>query len=169
MKLFKEFYHANIAWNQQDNIKIEVTSGPPLNAPKKKKELQFKVTEVSLDENKALIASKAKVKKMKQYDKAWRPDFDKRGSAIGDYSMAWIDLYKVKGLDKIIGNVVKKYPDIKIVKLGGHTTRRGTVLHNNEFEAIGSSEAMNYLKKEYENAAKGFNDNWKKLVLVYSI
>lgn len=128
-----------------------------------------KFTEIRINENKALISSKANIKKLKQFDKAWLPPFDKSGSAIGDYSKAYVDLYKSKGADKIIAQVVKKYPDIKIVKLGGHSTRRGSVVHNYELELIGSSEAMQYLKKEYEKAMKNVDKGYKTRVKVMGI
>ena len=125
--------------------------------------------EVRVNENKALIASKDKIKKLKQFDKAWLPKFDKQGSAIGDYSKAFVDLFKSKGADKIITQVVKKYPDTKIVKLGGHRTRNGAIVHNYELELIGSSEAMAYLKKEYIKHAKTYDQNYKARVIVLGI
>jgi hypothetical protein len=129
-------------------------------------------TEIRINENKALIDAKAKIKKLKQFDKAWTPSFDKGGSAIGDYSKAYVDLYQSKGADKIIAQVVKKYPDTKIVKLGGHSTRGGSVVHNYELELIGSSEAMQYLKKEWfatQKKMKNVDKGYKTRVKVMGI
>ena len=116
--------------------------------------------EIRLDE------SPAKAKKFlqgaKYYDKAWAPEFDRKGSAKGDWAKAWVDLYKTKGGEKIIDKIAKKYKELKVVKIGRPP--------NDEVQIIASKKAIAELEKQYgANQKKHKDSGWKNRVWAASI
>jgi len=98
--------------------------------------------------------AKKAIQKAKYYDKGWSPDFDKGGSAKGDWAKAHIDLYNTKGGEKIIDKIARKHKELKVVKIS-----------REEIQVIGSSKAIADLKKEYgQNQKKAKDSNWEKRV-----
>jgi len=108
--------------------------------------------EIRLDESPA--KAKKFLQRAKYYDKAWAPEFDRKGSAKGDWVKAYVDLYKTKGGEKIIDKIAKKYKELKVVKIG-----------REEVQIIASKKAIQELEKEYgANQKKNKDSNWNKRV-----